>query len=187
MRTLRVIASAALLALLLTSQPGRSLSSAPVPQSAQAVDVKVVKYAGLCELVEQNKGKVVLLDFWSTTCKPCKESFFHTVEMYNKYRDKGLAVISVSTFQLNEDYREDVIMPAVLQYLRSQNATFTNVILDELPPLIQEKLRITSIPCLYVFNRQGQWTQFRAEDLKPDASHRHVNIEQYVQYLLEKK
>ena len=68
--------------------------------------------------------------------------------------------------------------------MQSQNATFTNVILDEPGKLIQDKLRLKSIPCIYVFNRDGQWTQFIGDDIKPDPDHRHPNIEQYVKQCL---
>lgn len=42
------------------------------------------------------KGKVVLLDFWSTTCDPCLVEMPHLVEMYEKYKEKGFVVLAVS-------------------------------------------------------------------------------------------
>jgi thiol-disulfide isomerase/thioredoxin len=150
----------------------------------QPVDVKVVKYGDLCDIVAANKGKVILLDFWATTCIPCKESFFHTVELANRYRDKGLVVISVSTNQLPKD-SEATVKASVIRFLQSQNANFTNVILDEPIDVLTSKLRLESIPCLYVFNRDGQWTQFIGEGLQRDADHRHPFVQQYVEYLLD--
>ncbi len=42
------------------------------------------------------RGKVVLIDFWATWCKPCIESMPELKKMYDKYHDKGLEIIGIS-------------------------------------------------------------------------------------------
>lgn len=42
------------------------------------------------------RGKVVLLDFWASWCRPCRAENPNVVRMYEKYKDKGFTVYSVS-------------------------------------------------------------------------------------------
>lgn len=46
------------------------------------------------------KGKVVLLDFWASWCKPCRASNKELVKLYPKYKSKGFEILGVS---LDED------------------------------------------------------------------------------------
>jgi len=42
------------------------------------------------------KGKVVLIDFWASWCGPCRKENPNVVKVYQKYKDKGFDVFSVS-------------------------------------------------------------------------------------------
>jgi thiol-disulfide isomerase/thioredoxin len=42
------------------------------------------------------KGKVVLVDFWASWCRPCRAENPNVVKLYNKYKEKGFDVYSVS-------------------------------------------------------------------------------------------
>ena len=48
------------------------------------------------------QGNYVLVDFWASWCGPCKAEMPHIIEIYEKYKDKGLKVIGVTVEDMPE-------------------------------------------------------------------------------------
>jgi peroxiredoxin len=71
-----------------TQTPSSSNSSAP-DFTLQATDGSTVH-------LSDYRGKVVLLDFWSTTCDPCMAEMPHLVDLYKAKSDKGLVILAIS-------------------------------------------------------------------------------------------
>jgi peroxiredoxin len=63
------------------------------------------------------RGKAVIVNFWATWCVPCREEMPHLVQLYNKYKSRGLEIVAVSS-----DAPED--RSKVLAFAKEYNLTF---------------------------------------------------------------
>src|SRR5262249_19055322 len=81
--------------------------------------------------------------------------------MHKKYGKDGLAVVTVSVDNVHKDPK---VKGRVEEFLKKQQAAFTNIILDERQEVREQKLRFFAVPCVYVFGRDGRWTQFKGEE-----------------------
>lgn len=61
-------------------------------------DGKVYKLSDL-------KGKIVLIDFWASWCKPCRYNNPKLVKTYEKYKNKGFTIYSVSLDRKGQEER----------------------------------------------------------------------------------
>ena len=61
-------------------------------------DGKVYKLSDL-------RGKIVLIDFWASWCKPCRYNNPKLVKTYNKYKDKDFTIYSVSLDRQGQEAR----------------------------------------------------------------------------------
>jgi thiol-disulfide isomerase/thioredoxin len=150
--------------------------SAPAPK----VELKLVKYPELGAIVRGLKGKVVVVDFWGTFCRPCREEFPKLVELHKKYAKDGFDAVSVSVDPLEEG-EEDTVKTKVMRDLQTWKATFTNVLLDEKPEVWQDKLRKPEVPIVFVFNRAGKVAKKYTDNVS------YAEIEKLVVELLKEK
>jgi thiol-disulfide isomerase/thioredoxin len=61
-----------------------------------ATDFMVALAGGGTYSLSARKGRVVLVDFWSTECPPCIEELPNLRALYLKYKDSGFEIISIS-------------------------------------------------------------------------------------------
>ena len=61
-----------------------------------APDWQLNDVAGQAVRLSDFKGKVVVLDFWATWCRPCREEIPGFVNLQKQYGPKGLVIIGVS-------------------------------------------------------------------------------------------
>jgi thiol-disulfide isomerase/thioredoxin len=51
------------------------------------------------------RGKYVLIDFWASWCGPCRKENPNVVKLYNKYKNKGFTIYSVSLDENKEAWK----------------------------------------------------------------------------------
>lgn len=96
------------------------------------------------ELADQ-KGKVVLLDFWATWCGPCRIEIPGFVKLQERYRDQGLVVIGVSL--------DDSVEP-VRDFYREFNMNYAVAMGDE--RMTELYGGILGLPTTFLIGRDGR-------------------------------
>ncbi|REJ84510.1 MAG: AhpC/TSA family protein [Bacteroidetes bacterium] len=79
-----------------------------LPAGSPAPDFSLPDPSGKNISLSSFKGKVVLLDFWASWCRPCRKTNPYLVSLYNKYKDQGFEIFQVSLDD-NADAWKDAI------------------------------------------------------------------------------
>jgi thiol-disulfide isomerase/thioredoxin len=101
----------------------RDARTDPTDIETPSLDVKLKEgdRETFAQILSGHQGQVVLVDFWATWCGPCVKQFPHTIELAHKFRDRGLAVVTVS---MNESKERE----SVLAFLVRQKADVDNLL-----------------------------------------------------------
>lgn len=73
-----------------------------------AEDFRLVDLDGKSQSLSQYRGKVVLVNFWATWCKPCTTEMPAMQATYDKLRDKGFVVLAVNELEDDAKVREHI-------------------------------------------------------------------------------
>ena len=73
-----------------------------------AEDFRLVDLDGKSQSLSQYRGKVVLVNFWATWCKPCTTEMPAMQETYDKLRDKGFVVLAINELEDEAKVREHI-------------------------------------------------------------------------------
>jgi len=142
--------------------------------SKNPVELQVLDYQGVQELIASKKGKVVVMDAWATYCLPCVKEFPNLVALSKKY-PKQVACISLSFDNEGLDPIEDV-KPPVLGFLKKQGATFDNVISSEEADTLYEKFDLSAVPAVFVYDKNGKLSKrFAGEKFDYEDVEKHVS------------
>jgi len=87
-------------------------AAGPIQVGQPAPEISLAGPDGKVRSLSSLKGKVVLIDFWASWCRPCRMANPHVVEVYHKYKSRGFDVFSVS---LDRPGQKDAWVAAIKQ------------------------------------------------------------------------
>lgn len=97
------------------------------------------------------KGKeIVVVEFWATWCGPCRQSIPHLTELQEKFKEKGVRVIGVSTEEIS----------TVMDFVEGQGKKMEyTVAVDndgKTSQSLMQEFGVQGIPHAFVIDRKGK-------------------------------
>jgi len=109
------------------------------------------------------KGKVTIIDFWASWCKPCRIENPNLVKLYKEYHSKGLEIISVSLDrETQKEYWIKAIEKDQLNWYNVSNLKFWQ-------DPIAKAYGVNSIPATFILDENGILIAERLRGAELDA------------------
>lgn len=106
------------------------------------------------------KGKYILLSFWASWCKPCREENPLLKDIYKKYKNKKFIIFSVSVDKNKENWLKIIKKDKIEKWIHTIEKT------DDGQKNIQKNYDFTTLPSNFLINPEGK---IIAIDLRGEA------------------
>ena len=136
-------------------------------QKPAAPDITVATLKGDKLSLAQLRGKVVLVNFWATSCTTCVSEMPKMVDTYNTFAPRGYTMVAVAMDYDRPDY--------VLNYATRNNLPFT-VALDLKGEAAQAFGGVRLTPTSFLIDKQGRIVQQYLGE--PDFPKLHALVDQ---------
>jgi peroxiredoxin len=111
-----------------------------------APDFALIDSGGSTFQLANNRGKVVLLNFWATWCGPCEVEIPWFIEFQKTYKDRGFTVVGAST-----DYPG---WKLVRPFIERRHMNYPVIISN--PELAASYHHVEALPTTFLIDRQGR-------------------------------
>lgn len=115
------------------------------------------------------QGRVVMVNFWATSCETCIKEMPDMVKTYNKYRHQGLEYVAVAMSYDPPNY--------VVNYAQTRQLPF-RVALDSSGELARAFGEVRLTPTTYVIDKQGHILKRYVGE--PDFAELHALLEKAI-------
>lgn len=115
-----------------------------LPLAAQARDLPSIDASGLQALLDRNRGKAVMLNFFATWCPPCKAEMPELVKLREAFPETDFLLIGLS---VDED--KSAVAPFV------ERANYPIYMADK---SVTDKFSVSSVPHNAFFSKNGELT-----------------------------
>jgi len=120
---------------------------ATLTKEVKAPDVTFVSIDGEKVSTSALRGKVVMVNFWATSCVTCIKEMPGMIQTYNKFKGQGLEFVAVAMSYDPPNY--------VLNYTETNKLPF-KVALDSGGDLARQFGDVTLTPTTFVIGKDGQ-------------------------------
>jgi peroxiredoxin len=112
-----------------------------------APDVTFINLSGQKITSQSLRGKVVMVNFWATSCVTCVKEMPQMVETYNKFKGQGLEFVAVAMKYDPPNY--------VINFTETRKLPFT-VALDSGGDIAKAFNDVTLTPTTFVIDKNGK-------------------------------
>jgi peroxiredoxin len=110
----------------------------------EQADFTLTELSGKTWTLKEQRGKVVVLNFWATWCPPCRKEMPDLETLYRQFKDQGLVILAIS----DEDAGK------VAPFIAQQKVTYP-ILLDP-GRKVNDLFQIEGIPKTFVYDRKGK-------------------------------
>ncbi len=114
--------------------------------TTKAPDFLLKTSSGKSIALSKLKGKIVVVNFWATWCGPCRAEIPGFIEVYQKYRSKGLEIVGIS---LDQGGWNDVE-----PFVKKFNISYPVVLGNE--HVAEQYGNIDAIPTTFIIDKNGK-------------------------------
>ena len=122
-----------------------------------APDLVVTQTIGSFGNVTSLRGKVVVLDFFAHWCVPCKRAFPELRDFYSHYKDRGLALVGVTSFYgyfgNEQNMKPNVEFEKMEHFVKDMNLTWP--IAFDPQKSFEKSYGVGAIPQIVIIDRKG--------------------------------